>query len=126
MARILIIEDNAPLRAMLKNALSAEGHFIVEASDGGEGAGIFEREEFDVVITDIIMPRRWGIETIIRLKQTRPHAKIIAISGAGRGRSEDLLKAAYNVGADVILSKPFTIKDLRTALASVLPKKKEP
>ena len=123
MAKILIIEDNGPLRTMLRNALGTEGHLVVEASNGSEGIGLFEREEFHLVITDIIMPGRWGIETIIRLKQTRPNTKILAISGAGRGRSEDLLKAAWNVGAHAVLTKPFTIKDLRQTIASLLPAK---
>jgi DNA-binding response OmpR family regulator len=126
MANILIIEDNAALRKMLTNALSAEGHVIVEASDGGEGVKIFEREDFDLVITDIIMPRKWGIETIVNLRQTRPHVRVIAMSGAGRGRSEDLLKAAWSVGADAVLTKPFTVKDLRQTIASVLQKKPGP
>jgi len=123
MARILIIEDNAPLRTMLKNALGTEGHLVVEATNGSEGIGLFERNEFDLVITDIIMPGRRGIETIVRLKQTRPNAKIMAISGAGGGRSEDLLKAAWNVGAHAVLTKPFTMKDLRQTIASLLPPK---
>lgn len=123
MARILIIEDNGPLREMLKNALGPEGHSIFEAANGGEGISLFERQEFDLVITDIIMPGRWGIETIVKLKQTRPKAKILAISGAGRGRSDELLKTAWNVGADAALSKPFTMKELRATIASLLPPK---
>lgn len=125
MARILIIEDNGPLREMLKNALGTEGHSIFEASNGGEGISLFERQEFDLIITDIIMPGRWGIEIIVKIKQTRPKAKILAISGAGRGRSEELLKAAWNVGANAVLTKPFTIKDLRQTIASLLPPKPE-
>jgi CheY-like chemotaxis protein len=122
----LIIEDNAPLRAMLNNALSPEGHEIVEASDGGEGIKIFERQEFDLVITDIIMPRHWGIETIVKLKQARPTIKVLAISGASRGRSEELLKAAWSVGANAVMTKPFTVKDLRQTIASLLPPKTGP
>lgn len=126
MARILIIEDNGPLREMLKNALGPEGHSVFEAANGGEGISLFERQEFDLIITDIIMPGRWGIEIIVKIKQTRPKAKILAISGASRGRSEELLKAAWSVGANAVLTKPFTIKDLRTTIASLLPAKPEP
>lgn len=123
MARILIIEDNHPLRELLKNALSPEGHDIVEASNGVEGFKLFERQEFDIVITDIVMPGRWGIETIVKMRQHRPNVKVLAISGAGKERRDELLKAAWSVGANASLSKPFSIKVLRATIASLLESK---
>jgi len=120
MAKILIIEDNGPLRTLLKEALSPEGHEIIEAADGSEGIKLIEREPFDLVITDIVMPRRWGIEAIVKLRHARPNARVLAISGAAKGRSTELLKAAWSVGANAVLAKPFTLADLRKTIASLL------
>ena len=120
MAKILVIDDNGPLREMLKDALRPDGHDVVDAADGGEGVKLFEQQEFDLVITDIVMPRHWGTETIVKLKQLRPRTKILAISGAGRGHGEELLKAAWSVGADAMLTKPFTMKELRQTLRDLL------
>ena len=125
MAKILIIEDNAALRTVLKEALAPLGHSIFEAADGADGIRVLEREPFDLVITDIIMPGRWGTETIVQSRRLRPEAKILAISGASRGKNVELLETAYKLGANASLSKPFTMKDLRRILVELLGDKKK-
>ncbi|MCH8237326.1 MAG: response regulator [Proteobacteria bacterium] len=69
-------------------------------------------DPFDLVITDIIMPEKEGVETIVELKQLHPSLKIIAISGGGRTRNMDFLKLAKQFGADSILAKPFSEDEL--------------
>jgi CheY-like chemotaxis protein len=125
MAKILIIEDNAALRTMLKDALAPLGHSVLEAADGADGIRMVEREKFDLVITDMIMPGRWGTETIVQIKRIRPEAKILAISGAGRGKNVELLETAYKLGANASLSKPFTMKELRLTLSELVGENKD-
>ncbi len=115
--KILVIDDEPSIRALIKKILSNEAYSIIEAENGVEGVDIVNVDpEIKLVITDLIMPEKEGIETILELKQIRPQIKIIAISGGGKGNSQDYLSLAENIGADVTLSKPFIKKDLLDAI----------
>ncbi len=107
MARILIIDDNAALRATLRQMLEHAGHQVTEAANGAEGIRFFEQDAPDLVITDIFMPDKEGIETIIALHRANAELPIIAISGGGRVDAMDYLTAAKKLGARHALSKPF-------------------
>ncbi len=87
MSRILLIDDDPSIRDVLGQMLSAAGHTVVTARDGRAGQAAFERDRADLVITDIIMPDREGIETIKALRAIDPAVPIIAISGGGRANS---------------------------------------
>jgi len=107
------------VRYALKKILQNLGLDVVEATDGREGEEVFDSHpDVGVVITDIIMPRQEGIETIANMRRKRPSTKIIAISGGGRIRSLDFLEIAKKAGADAILAKPFTRADLQETLRS--------
>lgn len=108
MARILVIDDEDLARFTIREILEAAGHVVVEAKNGNEGIAFQKAQSYDLVITDIIMPEKEGVETIIELKRDYPTMKIIAISGGGRTRNLDFLKLAENFGADEWLSKPFS------------------
>jgi len=117
--KVLIVDDELMVRYALKKILQNLGLDVVEATDGREGEEVFDSHpDVGVVITDIIMPRQEGIETIANMRRKRPSTKIIAISGGGRIRSLDFLEIAKKAGADAILAKPFTRADLQETLRS--------
>ncbi len=99
MARILVIDDEKIIRNVVRRYLEREGHEIVEAEDGEIGMRIYDKETFDLVITDIIMPNREGIETIAGIKHLNPEAKIIAMTGGGKAGPRNYLQLARRFGA---------------------------
>ncbi len=112
MARILVIDDEELARYTLREILHNAGHEVAEAKNGNEGIAFQKAHPFDLVITDIIMPEKEGVETIIDLKQAYPDLKIIGISGGGRTRNLDFLKLAKQFGADRTIAKPFSEDEL--------------
>lgn len=92
------------------------GHFVVAAKDGREGVEHYTGGVFDLVITDLIMPDKEGIETIMDIRKLNAEVKIIAMSGGGRVTSADYLKIAQQVGANRILTKPFSYDDIQAAI----------
>jgi len=119
-ARILVIEDDSDLRQVLKIMLEKEKYRVFEAENGIIGLKAFKKEKFDLVITDIIMPEKEGIETIFELKRINPEVKIIAISGGGRIAAEEYLSMAKNFGVSKVLSKPFKRDHFLASVKDVL------
>lgn len=112
MARILLIDDDEQLRMMLRKMLEKAGYRdIEEAQDGSVGVKLFRQRPFDLVITDIIMPDKEGIETIIELTGDYPQTKIIAMSGGGKLSPQDYLETAKRLGASRTLAKPFNYSE---------------
>ncbi|MBN1651013.1 MAG: response regulator [Bacteroidales bacterium] len=105
--RILVIDDDVQFRTMIVEMLERKNYTVYAAGDGEEGLRIWEELEPDMVITDIIMPNREGIETIMELKRKNKDVKIIAISGGGRIDAKDNLHSAKLLGATITLTKPF-------------------
>lgn len=112
MARILVVDDEELARFTICEMLGAIGHEAFEAKDGNEGIALQQAQHFDLVITDMIMPNKEGIETVIELKSEYPNLKIIAVSGGGRTHNMDFLELAGKYGADRVLQKPFSEKQL--------------
>ncbi|MCP3955776.1 MAG: response regulator, partial [Desulfobacterales bacterium] len=83
-ARILIIDDDIHVLAMLRKMLEREGYEIVVALDGNEGLRLYRENPTKLIITDLIMPEKEGLETIIELRQNFPDTRIIAMSGGGQ------------------------------------------
>ncbi|MBW7850724.1 MAG: response regulator [Rhodospirillales bacterium] len=117
---ILIIEDEEIIRATLQQMLARAKHNVTATATGVEGLALMDRRSFDLVIVDMIMPDKDGIETIIDIRHRWPEARILAISGGGRTRNMDFLRYARSVGANAILPKPFTNADLTKAVAEAL------
>ena len=117
---ILLIEDDAAVREFISEVLLGAGYFVRVAGNGKDGLDEIKRDpDIGMVITDIVMPEKEGIETIIEIKQAWPHIKIIAISGGGRICAEDYLHIAGALGADVTLKKPFTRHQFLSAVAEL-------
>ena len=120
MARILLIDDDDSVREMLSATLTAYGHTVIQAGDGHEGLKLFEHANPDLVITDIVMPEKEGIEVLSVLRTLRPSVKVIVMSGGGRNRPADYLYIAKALGASSVLTKPFSSQVLITAVEELL------
>jgi CheY-like chemotaxis protein len=120
MPRILFIEDEEQIRATMGALLEIAGHEVVTAVDGREGVDLFRQQPFDLVITDVLMPRMGGAETIAAVRQLRPDIKVIASYGGGRVAGADPVATAQRLGADRMLAKPFTRDELYAIVSDVL------
>jgi DNA-binding NtrC family response regulator len=124
MASILIIDDDEEILSFLKERLMYEGFNVLTAIDGEEGMNLFNDNQVDLVITDIIMPGKIGFDIIAEMKRICPDIKIIAISGMGLGMIETCLKTAKFAGAEYAFAKPFEISNLLTAVYKLLKEEK--
>jgi len=123
MARILIIEDDNLTREWLESLLSRNGYAVDSANNGKTGTEMFLENAADLVVTDIVMPEKDGIETITDIKRHNPTVKVIAISGGERrpaGTSRHYLHSAKLIGADRAMQKPITNEDMLDAVRELL------
>ncbi|MEJ2170349.1 MAG: response regulator [Desulfobacterales bacterium] len=116
---ILLIDDEAPFRSVIKQVLQNAGYDVVEAADGAEGIRYFHEKPADMIITDIIMPEKEGIETIIELKEAYPAVKMIAMSGGGWYGTDIDFDMAKKLGAHT-LDKPFALQELLDVVNELL------
>jgi len=105
LAYILVMEDERIIQTIIKRFLERAGHEVVIAGDGEEGIKLYKERPADLVLTDIIMPRKEGIETIRELKKMSPDIKIIAMSGGGKIDSQDYLDLAGKFGVKATFIK---------------------
>jgi CheY-like chemotaxis protein len=121
MAHILVIEDDEQFREMLVQMLSLDTHRVTVACDGDEGVRLSGQVKPDLIITDILMPKKDGIETIMELSKRNINIPIIAMSGGRRSITADFnLQSAELMGVKTTLAKPFTRADLRQAIERAL------
>lgn len=124
MSTILLIEDDKDQLLYIAAKLESIGHEVVKAVDGDQGLRLFAQKTIDLVITDIFMPEKEGLSTIMELKELSPDTKVIAMT-AGRPSFGDVLDIASELGADFVLKKPIDMdelnKALRNALSEILP-----
>jgi DNA-binding response OmpR family regulator len=121
MARILVIDDDPDMRALLEQTLKSAGHEVALAAEGSEGLEQYCANPADLVITDLYMPGQEGLETIMELRRLFPQAAIMAMSG--RAAAETMLSIAKKLGAVEMLQKPFTVEELLAAVAGTLGRK---
>jgi DNA-binding response OmpR family regulator len=110
--KVLVMDDDAALLRLMSLAFKAEGFSTVCADNGRQGVRMAAAHRPDLVVTDIVMPDVEGIGAIRELKAAPRAPKVIAISGAGRGRGSDYLSWARHLGADAVLAKPFRMSEL--------------
>ena len=123
MARILVIDDNHLVRDTVKMVLAAAGHEVLTAPEGSEGVRSFTLAQPDLVITDIVMPEKDGIEVVTELRRMNARVPIIAISGHDSiGMREFLLRSAQAFGAQRTFAKPFDPDELLDAVLELLPR----
>jgi len=120
MARILLIDDDDAVRTALRLMLVHFGHTVIEANNGKEGLRIYSADGADLLIADILMPEKDGLEVLISLRKTNPSLKIIAISGGSHQSPTNILRAARFLGASRVLAKPFSSDVLKTAVDELL------
>jgi len=120
MARILLIDDDASVRGSALRLLERLGHEVRVAEHGDAGLRLWRKWGADLVITDLHMPGRNGLDVIIELRSFAPDLPLIAISGGPESTLLDLLGTARQAGAVTTLPKPFTVDELLLALCQVL------
>lgn len=118
MATILIVDDDAPIRGALRDILEAEGHQIREAADGRIGLMLYREAPADLVITDVLMPERDGMEVTLALTQEFLDARVIAMTDATG--DQNFLNVAKLFGARRIIQKPFTSDVIRRVVRFTL------
>lgn len=114
--RVLVVDDNADQRAMLKLFLELEGFEITLAGNGDEALAELAARPVDIVVTDLFMPDKDGIETIAELKERSPQTKIVALSGWISAQGSDYLRVAKEIGADAALRKSADPQELVAVL----------
>jgi DNA-binding response OmpR family regulator len=120
MATILLIEDEQMLIDTLEIVLSKAGHQVVTAGNGVIGLEKFGESRPDLVITDIIMPEKEGLDTISEIRERDKTVPILAYSGGGRTKNFDFLRMADRLGATEVLRKPFSTEDFIAAVTRCL------
>lgn len=118
--RVLVIDDEALARELIRRILEKEGYEIAEAVNGEQGVESFKGRPCDLVITDLVMPVKDGINTILEIRQLVPDLPILAVSGGGAIAKERYLNAAGYIDGVTTLAKPFTRQQLIDAVAFCL------
>lgn len=120
MAAILIVDDDPTIRAIATEFLRDGDHAIVEARDGNEALRILKAAPIDLMVLDMLMPGKDGLETIMESRQLHPDVRILAISSGGSMDANYLLAVANTLGADAVLSKPLTAARFSRAVEELL------
>ena len=121
MARILVIDDDPQVRDMLRQFLEWAGYEVRVAPEGSAGLKLHRAQPVDLIITDIVMPGKEGLETILEFRGQFPTVRIIAISGGGKLGPHDYLNTARVIGAQRTFAKPFDLRELLAAVREILP-----
>lgn len=121
MGCILVIDDNSVIRELLRVLLEDAGYTVEEAANGSEGIQIVKEKEVDLMISDVIMPDKGGIEMMIELHQDYPDLKTILITGHVQTDSEAFQNIAKQFGASQIFTKPLDSEAIVKAVKELLP-----
>jgi len=120
MALILIVDDDPTVLRMLSLVMQRDGHTVMQAEDGEVAIRLFRTQPADVIITDLLMPNKEGLELISEAREISPGVGIIAYSGGGKMQPHEYLEFARGLGADKVFTKPVPITDLSLAVAELL------
>ena len=118
MASILIVDDEAPIRALLRQILEEDGHQIREAVNSEHTLTLYRESPADLVITDILMPERDGMDVTLELTREFLDARVIAMTGVAGG--QNFLNIAKLFGARGVIQKPFTVEAVRRVVRFTL------
>jgi CheY-like chemotaxis protein len=120
MARVLVVDDNAAVRLVARAMLQAAGHDVVDAGGGAEALDTFRGRPADLVLCDVFMPEKDGLQTIRELRALEPGVKVVAMSGVGGKAGVDVLALARAFGAAEAVRKPFDLATLTAAVDRAL------
>ena len=120
MFRILIIDDDHETRLLLRENLEAAGYEVEEAKNGSEALSLHRNRPFDLLIIDMFMPEKNGLEVIMELRRENRILPIVAMSGGGELHLNGVLPIARRLGASEILQKPFTREEILQSVESAL------
>jgi CheY-like chemotaxis protein len=120
MARILVVDDDDQVRGMLRQMLGRLQHDVIDVNSGDKAIKTYRESPTDLIIMDLIMPDKEGIETITEIRREFPQARIIAMSGGGRIGPNNYLELAKKLGARRTLAKPFDLKEIQQAISETL------
>ena len=120
MACVVVIDDQEPIRRIVRRALEQAGHQVLDAEDGELGLQLLERHPVDVVVSDIFMPGMDGIQMLRQIRKQFPAVKVIVMSGGDSSGMLDLRRDAELLGAVKSLSKPFTTHEIVEIVNSML------
>ena len=124
MSTILIIDDDAQLNLMLKSALELKGYTVDTASNGKKAKSLYQKNTYDVIITDIIMPEGDGFEVVLDLRRMGMSDRTIAVSGGGRTAADDYLVTAQHFDVAATFNKPIDLQALRDKVDEIIKRKK--
>ncbi|HUB95579.1 MAG TPA: response regulator [Stellaceae bacterium] len=120
MALVLLVDDNRDLRRSVHRFLAVSGHDVLEAGDGDEALDLVRQHHPDLVITDVIMPKKDGIETILEIRRERLPVKILVMSGSDPVGAHFYLAAAAKLGADAVMRKPLHVSEFQAVIDRLL------
>ena len=120
MALVLIVDDDPQMLRLLTDVVELDNHDVLLAQDGALAMDFFEHQLPDLMITDILMPNKEGLELISEVREKFPKVKIIAYSGGGSSDPESYLEFATGMGADRVFSKPMPLAELREEIKELL------
>ncbi len=120
MVRILVIDDEQSVLEVLRKILQFEGYDVITATNGEEGVELFRQTPCDLVITDMVMPGKDGLQTILDLRQEDPDLPVIAVSGGGTISKERYLVVAGYLDKVITIAKPFSVESITEAVVKLL------
>ena len=120
MALVLIVDDDPQMLRLLTDVVELDNHDVLLAQDGALAMDFFDHQQPDLMITDILMPNKEGLELISEVRERYPNLKIIAYSGGGSSDPESYLEFATGMGANRVFSKPMPLAELRQEIQSLL------
>lgn len=113
MAAILVVEDDPQFIETVGKMLGRDQHAVVKVTDGEEALEALAGESFDLVVLDIIMPNKEGLETLVEIRERFPELRVLCMSGGGRSGNFDPLQLSEKFGAHATIAKPFRPAELR-------------
>jgi CheY-like chemotaxis protein len=114
------VEDNDSVRDALLFVLQRDGHHVATARNGTAALRMLQSEDYDLIVTDVLMPGMDGIELIRELRGRPGRPRVIAMSGGGHAKAADYLAIALHLGADATLAKPVSTPELRDEISRVM------
>jgi len=120
MKSVLVIDDSDEIRELTRQILESFGYDVRQASNGVQGLAVYKAAPADVVLLDMFMPEKDGLETLRELRHFDPNARVIAMTGGGSYHNVGILKPAMLMGACKLLFKPITMAELQNAIEEAL------